>query len=143
MHVSAIDHLVINVADVERSLTWYTEMLGLGTERVDEWRSGDVPFPSVRINATSIIDLMEIERTGRNVDHFCLVGVVLGQEVYIPGGSSRGPMPHGQHQATLEDKAIRQVGLAQASVKRTPLAASESICGVGIFESGLLQPGSP
>ena len=73
MHVSAIDHLVINVTDVERSLTWYTEMLGLGAERVGEWRSGAVPFPSVRVNETSIIDLMKIERTGQNVDHFCLV----------------------------------------------------------------------
>jgi catechol 2,3-dioxygenase-like lactoylglutathione lyase family enzyme len=73
MHVSTIDHLVINVTDVERSLTWYTEMLGLNAERVDEWRSGAVPFPSVRINPSSIIDLMEIERTGQNVDHICLV----------------------------------------------------------------------
>jgi catechol 2,3-dioxygenase-like lactoylglutathione lyase family enzyme len=73
MNVSGLDHLVLNVSDVERSLAWYTEMLGLDGERVDEWRSGLVPFPSVRIDDGSIIDLMAIGRTGQNVDHICLV----------------------------------------------------------------------
>ena len=73
MHVSGLDHLVINVGDVERSLAWYTDMLGLAAERVDEWRAGEVFFPSVRIDANTIIDLFELERTGQNIDHICLV----------------------------------------------------------------------
>jgi len=73
MNVSEIDHLVINVSDVEKSLSWYTDMLGLSAERADEWRAGQVPFPSVRINHGFIIDLMALDRTGDNVDHFCLV----------------------------------------------------------------------
>ena len=73
MNVSELDHLVINVADVERSLAWYTEMLGLDAERVAEWRAGDVPFPSVRINDHTILDLFALERTGQNIDHICLV----------------------------------------------------------------------
>ena len=73
MNISEFDHLVINVGDVERSLAWYTGMLGLGAERVDEWRAGEVLFPSVRINDHSIIDLFALERTGQNIDHICLV----------------------------------------------------------------------
>lgn len=73
MNVREIDHLVINVSDVEKSLSWYTDMLGLSAERADEWRTGQVPFPSVRINDHFIIDLMVLDRTGSNVDHICLV----------------------------------------------------------------------
>jgi catechol 2,3-dioxygenase-like lactoylglutathione lyase family enzyme len=73
MRVRELDHLVLNVADVERSLDWYTGLLGLAGERVDEWRAGEVPFPSVRISAGCIIDLFATERTGENLDHLCLV----------------------------------------------------------------------
>ena len=68
-----LDHVVLNVADVERSLAWYRDQLGLAGERVDEWRRGEVPFPSVRIDETTIIDLLASERTGNNVDHVCVV----------------------------------------------------------------------
>jgi catechol 2,3-dioxygenase-like lactoylglutathione lyase family enzyme len=67
-----IDHIVLRVADVERSLAWYTERLGLEGVRVDEWRAGEVLFPSLRLDASTIIDLLESERTGENVDHVCL-----------------------------------------------------------------------
>ncbi|MGA1076303.1 MAG: VOC family protein [Ilumatobacteraceae bacterium] len=73
MKVRALDHIVLNVTDVERSLAWYTGVLGLAPERVEEWRAGKVPFPSVRIDDGCIIDLLATERDGRNVDHFCLV----------------------------------------------------------------------
>jgi catechol 2,3-dioxygenase-like lactoylglutathione lyase family enzyme len=68
-----LDHVVLNVADVERSLAWYCDELGLSAERVDEWRRGEVLFPSVRIDETTIIDLLRTDRTGQNVDHVCLV----------------------------------------------------------------------
>ena len=73
VEVVGFDHLVLKVADVERSLDFYCGTLGLAPERVDEWRAGDVLFPSVRITDTAIIDLLAAERTGDNVDHFCLV----------------------------------------------------------------------
>ena len=73
MQVRELDHIVLNVADVERSLEWYTTMLGLTGERVDEWRAGDVPFPSVRITDGCIIDLFAAERSGENLNHVCLV----------------------------------------------------------------------
>jgi catechol 2,3-dioxygenase-like lactoylglutathione lyase family enzyme len=73
MHVHAIDHIVLNTSDVERSLAWYTDLLGLAPVRVDEWRSGAVPFPSVRVDDHFIIDLLAAPRSGANLNHFCLV----------------------------------------------------------------------
>jgi catechol 2,3-dioxygenase-like lactoylglutathione lyase family enzyme len=73
VNVHELDHIVLNVSDVERSLHWYTELLGLTPDRVAEWRAGQAPFPSVRINERCIIDLFAVERTGRNLDHLCLV----------------------------------------------------------------------
>lgn len=71
--VSGFDHIVLNVADAERSLAFYLGELGLQPERVEEWRRGEVFFPSARVDATTIIDLLETPSDGRNVDHFCLV----------------------------------------------------------------------
>lgn len=68
-----LDHLVLNCADVEASLRWYCEELGLAPVRVDEWRAGTAPFPSVRIDADTIIDLVAAPRSGVNVDHLCVV----------------------------------------------------------------------
>ncbi len=73
MRVIGFDHLVLNVSDVRRSLDFYVGTLGLTPERVDEWEAGTVFFPSVRVDATTIIDLMQLDRTGQNVDHLCLV----------------------------------------------------------------------
>jgi catechol 2,3-dioxygenase-like lactoylglutathione lyase family enzyme len=74
VRVVGFDHIVLRVADVERSLAWYTGQLGLGGVRIEEWRSGQAPFPSVRVNAETIIDLIRGEpaRPG-NLDHLCLV----------------------------------------------------------------------
>ena len=68
-----LDHVVLNVADVERSLGWYTGELGLDGVRVEEWRRGEVLFPSVRLDETTIIDLLQTERTGQNIDHVCVL----------------------------------------------------------------------
>jgi catechol 2,3-dioxygenase-like lactoylglutathione lyase family enzyme len=78
VNVVGFDHLVLKVADVERSLHWYTERLGLEGVRVDAWRAGDVLFPSVRIDATTIIDLLpqsdpEAAACESALDHLCLV----------------------------------------------------------------------
>lgn len=73
LRVRDVDHIVVNVTDVERSLAWYRDVLGLEEVRVEEWRRGEVLFPSVRVSPTMIIDLLATERSGQNVDHFCLV----------------------------------------------------------------------
>jgi catechol 2,3-dioxygenase-like lactoylglutathione lyase family enzyme len=72
MRVTGFDHLVLNVADVERSLAFYCGLLGLEPVRVDAWRAGAAPFPSVRVDAATIIDLVAAARGSANVDHFCL-----------------------------------------------------------------------
>jgi catechol 2,3-dioxygenase-like lactoylglutathione lyase family enzyme len=73
LHVEAFDHIVLNVGDVARSLSWYRDVLGLDGVRVAEWEAGDAPFPSVRVNESTIIDLIEGERSGENLNHFCMV----------------------------------------------------------------------
>jgi catechol 2,3-dioxygenase-like lactoylglutathione lyase family enzyme len=79
MRVQGMDHIVLNVADVERSVTFYRDVLGLGIERLEEWRAGRIGFPSARISADTLIDLVQVkdapERGGRltNLNHFCLV----------------------------------------------------------------------
>jgi catechol 2,3-dioxygenase-like lactoylglutathione lyase family enzyme len=81
--ITEMDHIVLNVSDVERSLNFYTEVLNLPGERVQEFKAGKVGFPSVRINANTIIDLsvrknspLERAPNGKiegNLNHFCLV----------------------------------------------------------------------
>lgn len=73
MRVTDLDHIVLNVADTRRSLDFYVGKLGLEPDRVEQWEAGEILFPSVRINASTIIDLLETERSGENADHFCLV----------------------------------------------------------------------
>ncbi len=67
------DHLVLKCRDVERSLAFYVGTLGLQAMHVDEWRSGHLFFPSVRISSSTIIDLIDEAPTGSNIDHICLV----------------------------------------------------------------------
>lgn len=86
MHVTAFDHLVLNVADVERALDFYCGRLGLRPVRVEQWRAGQVKFPSVRVSADSIIDLVSGPRGESNVDHFCLVVQPLDWQEVIDSG---------------------------------------------------------
>ncbi len=76
IEVTGLDHIVLRVADVERSLDWYRSKLGLAGVRVEEWRREEVFFPSLRIDATTIVDLVAGQApTGSegNLDHLCLV----------------------------------------------------------------------
>ena len=71
--IKALDHIALQVKDVEDSLSFYADILGLPTERVGLWRDGQVPFPSVRLNRDTLIDLMEGVSCGSGLDHYCLV----------------------------------------------------------------------
>ena len=73
MRVTGLDHIVLNVADVHRSLDFYVGTLGMEPVRLREWEAGEALFVSVRVDAGTIIDLMTIDRDGQNVDHLCLV----------------------------------------------------------------------
>jgi len=87
VRVKAFDHLVINSTDVERSLDFYCGTLGLEPVRVEEWRAGKVPFPSVRITPETIIDLGSRPRGESNVDHICLVVEPLDWDAVIAAGT--------------------------------------------------------
>ena len=100
VQVTGFDHLVLRVGDVERSLGWYVGTLGLTPVRVDEWRRGEAPFPSIRVSASTIIDL--IPRQGGDgpvphevLDHFCLVvepcdfGALAGGFTVVGGPGAR------------------------------------------------------
>jgi len=84
LKVIELDHIVLNVRDIDRSLAFYTQVLGLGAERVEEFKAGKTGFPSVRINKDTIIDLFPLkaegvptqkgsEKNSGNLNHFCLV----------------------------------------------------------------------
>jgi catechol 2,3-dioxygenase-like lactoylglutathione lyase family enzyme len=72
--VRNLDHIVLSVADPEASVVWYTKRLGLEVLRLEEFRGGKAPFPSVQVTPGTIIDLdPRAPRTGTNLAHFCLV----------------------------------------------------------------------
>lgn len=73
MRVLGLDHIVLVSPDPERLIAWYVDVLGLGTERLAQWRRGEVPFASLRVDATTIVDVQRGERSGVNVDHLALV----------------------------------------------------------------------
>ena len=74
VHVTNLDHIVLRVSDPEVSVRWYQEHFGFPVLRLEEFRRGEVPFPSVEISPGTIIDLDgRREATGTNLSHFCLV----------------------------------------------------------------------
>ncbi|MBI5248641.1 MAG: VOC family protein [Desulfomonile tiedjei] len=76
-----MDHIVLNVEDDEKMIAFYSKVLLLPTERLEEYRAGDVSFPSLRLNADTIIDLFPKklwQKTAQrgegreNLNHFCI-----------------------------------------------------------------------
>ncbi|MCB9598309.1 MAG: VOC family protein, partial [Sandaracinaceae bacterium] len=80
-----LDHVVLWVADPLRSVEFYERVVGLEGVRVDAFREGKAPFPSVRISDDSIVDLMSLQAAqllnslpgaagsaGNRVNHLCL-----------------------------------------------------------------------
>jgi len=76
-----MDHIVLNVEDDEKMIGFYSDILMLATERLEDYRAGKVPFPSVRMNSETIIDLFPKKMRqkssapgkGRNnLNHFCI-----------------------------------------------------------------------
>jgi catechol 2,3-dioxygenase-like lactoylglutathione lyase family enzyme len=94
MRITGIDHIVLNVADVERSTAWYRDVLGLEPLRLEEWRAGEVPFVSVRMSPTTILDLFQSDRTGENVNHFALVVEEADLQQLLDDGTITGDGPH-------------------------------------------------
>lgn len=81
MQIYAMDHIVLEVADVEKSVTFY-RALGLLPERLDEYRRGEVKFPSLRVSSDTLIDVFpprmhgQPKAWGHNLNHFALVSAL-------------------------------------------------------------------
>ncbi len=76
-----MDHIVLNVADDEKMIAFYSKVLMFAPERLQEYRAGEVPFPSVRLNSDTVIDLFpkkmwqkndRVERGQEKLNHFCI-----------------------------------------------------------------------
>ena len=69
VRVTGHDHVVLVTSEPDRALAWYRDRLSLAPEREAEWRAGTVPFVSLRVDDSTVIDVIEGDRTGINVDH--------------------------------------------------------------------------
>ena len=90
VRVTGLDHVVLRVQDVERSLAFYQGVLGLQGVRVEQWRRGETFFPSVRVNDDVIIDLLAApaDHSGaENVDHLCLVVEPIDWDAVVAAGT--------------------------------------------------------
>jgi catechol 2,3-dioxygenase-like lactoylglutathione lyase family enzyme len=57
VNVRSLDHLVLRVRDLDRSLAFYHDLLGLAVEGLEAFRRGERPFVSLRIGE-SLLDLV-------------------------------------------------------------------------------------
>jgi glyoxylase I family protein len=103
MRISALDHVVLVSPDPERLIAWYRGTLGLEPLRLEQWRRGEVPFASLRVSGSTIIDVQAGDRTGTNMGHLALVvedadldalaaehGVAGPRDLYGARGQGRG-----------------------------------------------------
>jgi catechol 2,3-dioxygenase-like lactoylglutathione lyase family enzyme len=96
VRVNGFDHIVLLSSDIERSLAFYCDQLGMEPERVEEWRRGEVFFPSVRVADGTVIDVFPGEPAGKNVDHYCLVVEPTDLQAVVDRGDldvQEGPVP--------------------------------------------------
>ena len=84
-NTARLDHVVLWVRDPEAAAGFYEKAVGMEPVRLAEFTAGSVPFPSVRLNEETIIDLMPLamvermkmlpgatESAGHPVNHVCL-----------------------------------------------------------------------
>ncbi|KND38451.1 VOC family protein [Streptomyces acidiscabies] len=80
-----LDHVVLWVRDPVASAGFYARAVGLDPVRLPEFAAGEVPFPSVRVNDDTLLDLMPLTlapdmrmlpdsaaSAGHPVNHVCL-----------------------------------------------------------------------
>lgn len=97
LKVRSLDHFVLRVRDLERSLAFYGDVLGLKIEFLEEYRAGTRPFVSVRVGETSLIDLVtdptydpEKGANAGGLLHFCLDAPACDFERVIPWLREKG-----------------------------------------------------
>jgi catechol 2,3-dioxygenase-like lactoylglutathione lyase family enzyme len=84
-NAARLDHVVLWARDPVASARFYETTVGLLPVRLTDYLKGEVPFPSVRLNEDSLLDLMPLEMAarmtmlpgaadsaGHPVNHICL-----------------------------------------------------------------------
>jgi catechol 2,3-dioxygenase-like lactoylglutathione lyase family enzyme len=84
-HIPRLDHVVLWVRDPLAAVDFYEKAVGMEAVRLAEFAAGEVPFPSVRVNDETILDLMPLssaermrmlpgaaDSAGHPVNHVCL-----------------------------------------------------------------------
>lgn len=71
-----LDHVVLEVRDVEAAAAFYRDLLGLAPVRLGEWQRGEAPFVSGRVSADTVLDyfppaLWRNRRRAQNPNHLC------------------------------------------------------------------------
>lgn len=70
---ATLDHVALAVHNPMQLVQFYSNVLGFATERVSEYESGKVPFPSIRINSSTIVDFIPNAKEGDvRSGHFCI-----------------------------------------------------------------------
>ncbi|MEV7285872.1 VOC family protein [Streptomyces sp. NPDC093252] len=64
-NLTRLDHVVLWVRDPIAAAGFYERTVGLEPVRLAEFAAGQAPFPSVRLNEESIVDLMPLAMAGR------------------------------------------------------------------------------
>ncbi len=104
-----VDHVVLWVDSPKESLDFFVDVVGLRPVRAREVEEGTAPFPSVRLNDTTILDLMD-----RNM-------VSLVQEFTGGGGDSGGrPINHICLSMNAADYSALRARLVAQGVELTP-----------------------
>lgn len=121
-----LDHAVLWVADAKHSLDFYVNTLGLEPVRDKDFAEGTARFPSVRINETTIFDLMERSELlplvqkftgggegigGMPINHLCLSMSVLEYDEISRRLVSHGVklQPGGEDVFGAQGQAVRSV----------------------------------
>ncbi|UUU34695.1 VOC family protein [Streptomyces sp. CA-210063] len=84
-NTTRLDHVVLWVREPIAAADFYEKAVGLEPVRVTEYAAGQAPFPSVRLNDETILDLMPLtvaenmkmvpgaaDSAGHPVNHVCL-----------------------------------------------------------------------
>ena len=106
--VTGLDHFVLRVRDLDASLRFYHDVLGLAVECLDAYRAGTRPFVSVRVG-DQLIDLVPDPTydpdAGRAAGGFlhCCVEVDGRLSDVLPWLRSQGV-------AVLEDQPVPRLG---------------------------------
>ncbi|PXF41323.1 Glyoxalase domain-containing protein RDO1 [Gracilariopsis chorda] len=68
-----LDHIALDCKDVDKMLSFYCDVVQFAPVQVDEFRKGQVPFPSVRVSEATILDFFpNKQQTGLSgAGHFC------------------------------------------------------------------------